>query len=191
MRLNLAPLFHAGFDLNQLRCSKTVLGVAAIASLLWLGLTAQAAASAEGVRSGMPISAAVLESAESGQPIVASGIYLFGEAQESGQLGHEYMVFQVLEDRMVGAFFRPSSDFSCFTGRIENDVMYLAVEEPDLQGSSSFSVQLYLSNQIAATTTEILFPFEGTLGLQGTYRIPEVDRTSRMILDTCKADLGL
>lgn len=191
MKLHLAPCFPAKMHRSQFKLSTPTLGIAALVSLLWLGLMAQAAAartfSSTGVRPGMPLSAAILESEG---PTVASGAYLFGESEQPGQVGREYMVFEVNNGKMVGGFYSPDSDFSCFTGKIENDVMSLSVEDPDLQSSSMISVQLYLDNQVAASS-ELLLPFESALGLQGTYRIPELDRTSKVVLDTCRADMGL
>ncbi len=191
MKLHLAPFFPAKMHLSQLKLSTSTMGVAVLVSLLWLGLLAQAAAartiSQPGSRPGMPLSAAILESEE---PTVASGAYLFGESEQPGQVGREYMVFEVNEGSMVGGFYSPSADFTCFTGKIENDVMSLAVEDPDLQSSSMISVQLYLDNRVAASS-ELILPFESALGLQGTYRIPELDRTSKVVLDTCRAEMGL
>lgn len=191
MKLHLAPLTATHQRLAQLKFSPPVLGAAAVLSLLMLGVAAQAAAartlSSGKQRSGMPLSAAILES--DSDPTVASGAYLFGESPEPGEIGKEYMVFEVQDGQMVGGFYSPSSDFSCFTGNIENDVMSLAVEDPDLQGNSTISVQLYLSNEIAAES-ELLLPFESALGLQGTYRIPELDQVSKDVLDTCRAEMG-
>lgn len=192
MRLHLEPLASTRPILSQLKPSTPVLGAAAILSLLMLGIAAQAAAARSLTsaveRSGMPLSAAILES--DADPTVASGAYLFGESPEPGEIGKEYMVFEVKDGQMIGGFYSPSSNFSCFTGHIENDVMSLVVEDANLQSTSTISVQLYLSNEIAANS-ELLLPFESALGLQGTYRIPELDRTSRVVLDTCRADMGL
>lgn len=171
-----------------LRLSRLELGVVLLTSLLLLVLTAQAAASRSslGDRSGLPLSAALPTSPQASPSIVADGAYLFGESKQSGELGKEYMVFEVTAGAMVGAFFSPSSDFSCFTGTIANEVMSLQVEDIETKTMNAFSVPLYLSNQVAAA--EILFPFESALGLQGTYRIPQLDAVSRQVLDTCKAE---
>jgi len=191
MKFAIVPLASTDQNRPQLRLSMPTPGVAAILSLVVLGIAAQATAaravSPSAQRSGMPLSAAILES--DSERTVASGAYLFGESSEPGQLGKEYMVFEVSDGRMVGGFYSPSSDFSCFTGSIENNVMNLAVEDSDLQSTSRVSVQLYLSNKIAANS-ELLLPFESALGLQGTYRVPELDDTSRVVLNTCRADMG-
>lgn len=191
MRLHLEPLASTRQNLAQLKPTTLELGAAAILSMLVLGIAAQAAAALtiapSAQRSGMPLSAAILDSDT--DPTVASGAYLFGESPEPGQVGKEYMVFEVDDGRMLGGFYSPSSDFSCFTGNIQDDVMSLAVEDADLQSTSTISVQLYLSNEVAARS-ELLLPFESALGLQGTYRIPELDRTSQVVLDTCRAELG-
>ena len=192
MRLHLEPLASSRQNLSQLKPTALELGAAAVLSLLVLGIAAQAAAALtvapSARRSGMPLSAAILES-NSGSS-VASGSYLFGESPEPNQIGKEYMVFEVKDGRMVGGFYSPSSDFSCFTGNIKDDVMNLAVEDADLQSTSTISVQLYLANEVAGNS-ELLLPFESALGLQGTYRIPELDHTSKVVLDTCRAEIGL
>ncbi len=190
MRLHLETIASTRQNLSLLKPSRPSLGAAAILSLLMLGITAQASAALtvapSARRFGMPLTAAILGA--DNDSTVAGGAYLFGESSEPGQLGKEYMVFEVNEGRMVGGFYSPSSDFSCFTGNIKDDVMSLAVEDADLQSTSTISVQLYLSNEVAARS-ELLLPFESALGLQGTYRIPELDRTSQVVLDTCRAEM--
>ncbi|NJN29935.1 MAG: hypothetical protein HC824_05400 [Synechococcales cyanobacterium RM1_1_8] len=167
---------------------RPIASLVAIAGLALLNCPSPVWAAAVGPDAGLPISAATLEDGSS-EPTVTSGAYLFGESAQPGEIGHEYMVFEVKAGRMVGAFFLPQSDFSCFSGNIQGDVMSLTVEGDSLQDSSTISVQLYLSNQVAASP-ELLLPFESALGLQGTYRIPELDQTSRTVLETCKADLS-
>lgn len=192
--INLSLNRHSAQPLGRLllHLSRLELGLALLVSLLLLGLTAQAAAarssSSLGDRLGLPLSAALPESNQAGADpaMVADGAYLFGESKQPGELGKEYMVFEVTEGEMVGAFFSPSSDFSCFTGAIADEVMSLQVEDIETKTMNAFSVPLYLSNEVAAA--EILFPFESALGLQGTYRIPELDAVSRQVLETCKAE---
>ncbi len=128
---------------------------------------------------------ALPESPLPGEPTIASGVYLFGDEPEAGKPGHEYMVFQVNGGEIVGGFYQPASEFSCFTGNVDSNSMNLSVADPYSGEVNDFRVPLYLSNQVAAS--EIILPFESALGLQGTYRIVNLDSESQNVLETCRS----
>ena len=132
------------------------------------------------------VAAALPESPQAGAPRVASGVYVFGDTPEPNQLGHEYMVLQVDGNDVMGAFYQPASEFSCFSGNVTPDQLTLQVQETYGGELSSYSVPLYLNNQVAAS--EFVMPYENALGLQGTYRMDGVDEISQRILDICRAD---
>lgn len=156
-------------------------------SLLLLGVMVKAAVAQQGVLSSTALVAAALSESASLTTSVADGAYLFGESEQPGELGKEYMIFEVNQGEIKGAFFSPSSDFSCFKGAIADEMMSLMVEDETTQTLTAISVPLYLSNEVAAS--EMFFPFESALGLQGTYRIAKVDSISLSLLETCKAEL--
>ena len=44
------------------------------------------------------------------------GVYLYGESSQPEQIGQSYMVFEVKQGQVTGAFYMPRSSFDCFTG---------------------------------------------------------------------------
>lgn len=45
-----------------------------------------------------------------------TGISLYGETPQANQPGQGYIIFEQQGDRLVGAFYYPQSEYSCFTG---------------------------------------------------------------------------
>jgi hypothetical protein len=68
-----------------------------------------------------------LAPAVNSRAIIPNGTYLYGQAPEAGQLGKEYFIFEVRQGQVIGAFYMPSSEFSCFRGTLENNQMNLTV----------------------------------------------------------------
>lgn len=54
---------------------------------------------------------------------LADGIYLYGNSSYPNQLHHEYVVFQHQQGKVVGAFYTPRSEFSCFTGNLQDQTL--------------------------------------------------------------------
>lgn len=70
------------------------------------------------------------------------GIHLFGQARLPAQLQTEYLVFRMNQNRVVGAFFMPSSSFDCFSGTMEASKLKLTVVESYEQQTYDHSVNL-------------------------------------------------
>lgn len=51
--------------------------------------------------------------------LLNNGIYLYGESAKPEQIQQEYFVFEVKNNRVVGAFYMPRSSYDCFYGAIE------------------------------------------------------------------------
>jgi hypothetical protein len=49
----------------------------------------------------------------------ANGVYLYGESNKPDVIGKEYMVFETIGNRTIGAFYLPRSEFSCFYGQFK------------------------------------------------------------------------
>ncbi len=49
----------------------------------------------------------------------ANGVYLYGESDKPDVVGKEYMVFETIGNRTIGAFYLPRSEFSCFYGQFK------------------------------------------------------------------------
>ncbi len=118
-------------------------------------------------------------------PNLPDGIYLYGQSPEAEQLQNEYMVFEVRQDRAVGAFYMPSSDFSCFYGNIEAN--RLAVNMVDLHENTTYAYAVPRDNyEIASSNPTGDIEFQG---FQGFHRIANVSENDRRILETCKETL--
>jgi len=119
------------------------------------------------------------------QATLSNGSYLFGESKELDQVGQTYMVFSVNQDRLVGGFYSPSSELSCFTGQVENDSLRLAIEDATTQKSYNYAIQLYRPRQVVASAGQGL-PSTSSFELQAKHRIQSFDLTSQKVLNTCQ-----
>jgi hypothetical protein len=123
-----------------------------------------------------------------------SGTYLYGQTPVAGQLGQEYMVFEVRQGRVVGALYMPSSEFSCFQGTLSNNQMNVTVANS--YDNSAFIHQIAQGQQdqrlAAAGGSNLLneinsltYPHE--LELDNYHRISDVSANDQRLLATCQA----
>lgn len=112
-----------------------------------------------------------------------NGVYLYGQATEPEQIGSAYMVFEVNQEQVVGAFYMPYSSFDCFRGEIQADRLALNVVDSYEQTVNPYSVALE-SNGSVASTGETIAP----VGLEGFHRLATLSDNDRRILATCQAD---
>lgn len=113
--------------------------------------------------------------------------FLYGESPEIGQLGQEYMVFETQADQVVGAFYRPASDYSCFSGTLTPDAMELNVQEPMTATFVPFSVPLADEARVATAQPQ---PLIGqSPNLSKSYPLA-LDTQSQQILQACKGAIA-
>jgi hypothetical protein len=48
-----------------------------------------------------------------------NGVYLYGESAQPDVVGKEYIVFETIGNKTIGAFYLPQSEFSCFSGQFK------------------------------------------------------------------------
>jgi hypothetical protein len=117
------------------------------------------------------------------------GVYLYGRAPQPQQIGQEYMVFELHQGRVIGAFYLPYSEFSCFSGKINSGELALMVANAPDAGEDPVAQP----QQIAAASdkprieeefTAISYPY--AVALQEYYQISEVSTSDRQILQTCQ-----
>lgn len=79
------------------------------------------------------------------------GVYLYGNAPQPNQLLHHYVVFERQEGQVVGAFYSPHSEFTCFTGELDGTRLEVEALPPE---QSPYAVQAQLSslNPIASVS---------------------------------------
>ena len=123
------------------------------------------------------------EAPHSAQPI-ADGVYLYGQYQTPEQIGSAYMVFEVQQGKMVGAFYMPRSSFDCFHGSLEADRAALTVVDSYDKTSNPYDIAYRPDDSVATTGNEAIAP----MGLEGFHRINTVSANDQRLLATCKAD---
>lgn len=91
-----------------------------------------------------------------------NGVYLYGNSQQPNQLLHNYVVFEQQDGKVVGAFYSPQSDFTCFTGDVQGtrlEVEAVAPEQP---------------------------PYEVKAQLAQLNALPTISENDQRMLSTCK-----
>jgi hypothetical protein len=109
------------------------------------------------------------------------GVYLYGRSSQPDQIGQEYLVFQVTENQVVGAFYQPASEFACFYGTINNQAMNLSVIDPHDQLVYPYSVALRQSHQIASISESLT----DSVSLEGYKPLNTLSESDRHLLAVC------
>lgn len=119
----------------------------------------------------------------SGNQQLANGIYLFGQSPQPAQMGAAYMVFEVTQNRVVGAFYMPSSSFDCFRGEFQGNQMALNVVDSYERTVNPYSVAMTRATDVAQNGSTA-----APVGFEGFHRINTLSALDRDILNTCRAD---
>lgn len=116
---------------------------------------------------------------------LADGTYLYGQAAQPDQLGQEYLVFAVRQGKLVGAFYMPRSEYSCFYGSVEANQLNLTIVDPYSEQRYQHAIALQeQSPPVAAAEEQTVVNF----GLQGYQPISPLSENDRRILSTCVED---
>ncbi|NET35213.1 MAG: hypothetical protein F6K19_24825 [Cyanothece sp. SIO1E1] len=113
------------------------------------------------------------------------GIYLYGESAMAEQVGQTYVVFQVIQTQVRGALYLPQSEFSCFTGTVDAEVMHLTLSDPYEQTTYTYSLALQQTTAVA--TTESHMRLDPGVNIEGFHPIEPVGDNDRRILAACQA----
>lgn len=112
------------------------------------------------------------------------GVYLYGQAAERDQLGSAYMVFEVNQGNVVGAFYTPSSSFDCFYGRFQENEMALTVVDSYERTLHPYAIALQSPDPVATAGEGVLAP----INLEGFQPIANINENDQRLLSTCQAD---
>lgn len=115
--------------------------------------------------------------------LLSDGVYLYGQSSEPNQVGSAYMVFEVKQGQIVGAFYMPYSSFDCFHGNFEADRVALTVIDSYEQTPHPYSIALQPTDAVASTGEESV-----PMTLEGYHRIESISSNDQRILSTCQAD---
>jgi hypothetical protein len=136
---------------------------------------------AAGSRQVLPVS----PSQQSAEPsTLPTGTYLYGESQAPDQIGSAYMVFEVEDSQVTGAFYMPQSSFDCFQGRFQGDRLNLTVVDSYSQTPHDYSIAIQADSYVASANGSVGVPVQ----LNGYHNITEVSDNDQRMLETCKAD---
>lgn len=122
-----------------------------------------------------------LAQANSAASRLAEGTYIYGHSSEPNVIGQEYLVFQVQQDDVVGAFYMPHSEFACFYGSMDKKKMDLTIVDPYGQGTYSHTIALEQQSLLASDSDPTAQP----VGLVGYRQVPQVSENDQNILNTC------
>jgi hypothetical protein len=111
---------------------------------------------------------------------LADGIYLYGQSPQAEKIGQEYLVFRVQQGQVIGAFYMPQSEFSCFYGRVNNRSMDISIVDPYDNTVYAHSINLKPLTPIAEMSTNSV-----RMGLEGYHQITQVSDNDQRILNTC------
>jgi hypothetical protein len=104
---------------------------------------------------------------------LANGTYLYGESNQPGETGREYVVFESHGGVAVGAVFLANSEYSCFSGQVKPHQLDMMVEDAYENVSRSYAVTLES------------MPGETTTGAE--YRsVPQIGLKEVNLLQTCR-----
>lgn len=121
------------------------------------------------------------------------GIYLYSQSPEQEQIGQEYMVFEMRQGNIIGAFYLPYSEFTCFSGTLRSGKLALMVAHAPDSDPYPGSVATQNSQQVAGAsdraTIENVYnalasPY--SVVLQDYYQLASVSANDQRLLRTCK-----
>lgn len=115
---------------------------------------------------------------------ITDGVYLYGQSPERDQIGSAYMVFEVEQGQVVGAFYMPYSSFDCFYGDLQADRIALTVIDSYEQTQHPYAIALEPVDTLATAEAESV-----PVGLEGFHRIEDPSDNDLAILSTCQSDV--
>jgi hypothetical protein len=114
-------------------------------------------------------------------PQESGEIYLYGESDRPNVLGKEYIIFETIGNKTIGAFYLPQSEFSCFYGRFNGSHLNLTLIDTYDRQKYNYTLTL-AANGLTASKQ----PMMGSPTYQPLGKISALDR---QILAACKTQL--
>lgn len=115
---------------------------------------------------------------------LAAGQYLYGQTAQANVPGSTYILFQIRQDQIVGAFYQPSSSFDCFHGTVASNKLDLAVVDSYEQTSHPYQLALVTDQAPIAAAQEVAVPVQ----IEGFQPVATSTANDQAILNTCLAD---
>jgi hypothetical protein len=112
---------------------------------------------------------------------LADGVYLFGESVEPSITGKEYIIFETRQGKTVGAFYLPRSEFSCFSGKIEDGKLNVRLVD-------TYDRQVY-NYSLALNPNGLTASKQPLMGSPSYYPLEKVSQNDLHMLNACKLEL--
>jgi hypothetical protein len=113
---------------------------------------------------------------------LADGTYLYGQSPAAETLGSDYLVFEVRNGNVTGAFYQPSSEFACFTGTLDARNLNLSVVDPYENEAYPYAIALEPQNPSAGANAPV------AMGLAGYHRLDTLSNNDLRILNVCRGN---
>ncbi|ERN41663.1 hypothetical protein KR51_00017420 [Rubidibacter lacunae KORDI 51-2] len=111
-------------------------------------------------------------------PGIPNGTYIYGSVEQPDEIGQEYFVFEARNNYLLGTFYYPRSEFSCFYGRVGTRQLSLTVIDPYSNESHPYAIAFA---PVALAAGEDA----AAIGLEGYHRLSSLSVNDRRMLDTC------
>jgi hypothetical protein len=187
---------------NKLFSTRQYIEISLASLLLFISISKTEAKPSITKNLNSPISSQLLARAEAvgkdsitvpkGKIPAKDGIYLYSQLPEADRIGQEYIVFEVRQDKVIGAFYLPQSEFSCFQGSLTSGKLQLTIANDPSSTPYSDSVAGQNSQQVAtASDTSLGDGYEQisstyAVELQNYYQLSAMSANDQKILATCK-----
>jgi hypothetical protein len=117
--------------------------------------------------------------AVAGRKQLRNGIYVFGQTSQPEQIGKEYLVFESRGSKVIGAFYMPASEYSCFYGTLKQSQMDLTTVDPEDGSTYTHSIALQPSSLVASNRQ---------IALQGYQPVTRISDNAQQILKNCRSN---
>ena len=106
---------------------------------------------------------------------------MYGESERPDVVGKEYIIFEMVGKKTVGAFYLPQSEFSCFYGQFNGSKLDVTLIDGYDQKKYNYALTL---NERGLTASRL--PHMGAPNYKPLAQIGENDRR---MLNSCKVQL--
>lgn len=113
---------------------------------------------------------------------VPTGVYVYGQSPRHGEIGSEYLVFQVNDNQVVGGIYLPRSAFHCFSGQVQPRSLSIVIV--DSYDQASYPYRISFTTETAAAREAV----DNALQLEGYYRLRSMTPVDQRVLATCQAE---
>jgi hypothetical protein len=109
------------------------------------------------------------------------GVHLYGESTRPDVIGKEYIIFETIGTKTIGAFYLPQSEFSCFYGQFKGSQLQVTILDPYDSQKYKYTLSIDPKGLMASKQ-----PMMG----EPTYQpLSKISNNDRRILTACKLQL--